>query len=194
MTIPFQLLVILPFLIIAAIWGWRRGWREEAITLGFLLLALIFFGSLERTTLMGTLVNRLVEAFASFFGTLIGTPIQTRALVSTENPTLFQVIGFILGVMLAYAIGTGLGRRGSLTRSGRFIGSILSIFNVFLVGSQIFRFINQRNPTFLNREGTIVVTQDTNVNALLSYLPSLLAILVILLLIIFALRLPKIRH
>ena len=194
MTIPFQLLLIFPFLVVAALWGWRRGWKEEAITLVVLLLSLVFFGSLSRTSLLAILVNRIVEAFASFFGTLIGTDIQTRSLVSTENPTLFQIIGFFLTVMLAYAIGTGLGQRRDLSAVGRLAGSILSIFNVFLIASQAFRFINQRNPDLLNREGTIIVTQDTNVNALLSYLPSLFAILFVVLLIVLVLRLPKIRE
>jgi len=194
MTISYQVLLIFPFLIIGALMGARRGWREEAITTTGLLFALIFFGNPERTSLLGQLVNRIVQAFASFFSTLLGTDLQAQSLIATDNPSTFQLVGYIIVVVLAYIVGGALGERRNMTRLGRIMGAILGAINVFLVGSQLFSFVNQYFPNFFNRESTILVTPDNGVNVLRGYLPSIFALLFILLLVILFLRLPKIRQ
>lgn len=194
MTISYQLLLIFPFLVIGALYGARRGWREEAITTVGLLLALIFFGNPERTGLLGELINRIVQAFASFFGTLIGTDLEATPLIANDNPGNFQLIGYILVVILAYIIGGALGERKNMGRGGRSLGAILGAINVFLVGSQLASFINQYFPNFFNRQSTITVTPAAGANVLRGYLPSVFALLFILLLIILFLRLPKIRQ
>jgi hypothetical protein len=194
MTISYQLLLIFPFLLLGAMFGARRGWREEAITTAGLLFALIFFGNPERTGLLGQLINRVVQAFASFFSTLLGTDLQAQTLISTENPGTFQIVGYILVVILAYVVGGALGERRNLARLGRLMGAILGAINVFLVGSQLFTFVNQYFPNFFNQESTIQVTPDSGVNVLRGYLPSVFALLFILLLVILFLRLPKMRQ
>jgi hypothetical protein len=194
MTISYQLLLIFPFLIIGAFLGFRRGWREEGITTVGLLFALIFFGSPGRTTLLGTLINRVVQAFASFFSTLLGTDLQAVPLVESDDPAAFQVVGYIIVVILVYLAGGVLGERRNLTRLGRMMGAILGAINVFLVGSQLFSFINQYNPDWFNQQQTIQITPDSGVDVLRGYLPSIFALLFILLLIILFLRLPKIRN
>lgn len=193
MIISYQLLLLFPFLLIGVLYGTRRGWREEAITTVGLLMALIFFGNPDRTGLLGQLINRIVQAFASFFGTLLGTDLQATPLIS-ENPGNFQIIGYILVVVLAYIIGGALGERKNLGRGGHALGGILGAINVFLVGSQLASFINQYFPNFFNRESTITVTPATGENVLRGYLPSIFALLFILLLVILFLRLPKIRQ
>jgi hypothetical protein len=193
MTISYQLLLIFPFLLIGAFAGFRRGWREEAITTAGLLFALIFFGNASRTSLLGTLVNRVVNAFAQFFSTLLGTELDPVPLVASENPGTFQILGYIAVVILAYLVGGVLGDRRNLTRLGRMMGGLFGAINVFLVGSQLFSFINQYFPDFFNRQSTINVTPDSGVNVLRGYLPSVFALLFILLLVILFLRLPKIR-
>ncbi len=194
MTISYQILLIAPFVIIGALIGFRRGWREEAITTVGLLLALVFFGSVDRTSLLGELINRIVLAFASFFSTLLGTDLQATPLIAEENPTTFQLIGFILVVLLAYLVGGALGERRNMTTLGRVMGAILGGINVILVGSQLFSLINQRNPEFFNNQTTIEVTPAGGANVLQNYLPSVFALLFILLLVILFLRLPKIRQ
>jgi hypothetical protein len=187
-------LLILPFLLLGAMYGARRGWREEAITTAGLLFALIFFGNPERTGLLGQLINRVVEAFASFFSTLLGTDLQAQTLISTDNPGTFQIVGYVLVVILAYVVGGALGERRNMARLGRIMGAILGAINVFLVGSQLFSFVNQYFPNFFDRESTIQVTPDNGINVLRGYLPSVFALLFILLLVILFLRLPKIRQ
>ena len=194
MTISYQLLLIFPFLLLGAMFGARRGWREEAITTAGLLFALIFFGNPERTGLLGQLINRVVQAFASFFSTLLGTDLQAQALISTDDPGTFQIVGYVLVVILAYIVGGALGERRNMTRSGRMMGAVLGAINVFLVGSQLFSFINQYFPNFFNRDSTIQVQADSGINVLRGYLPSVFALLFILLLVILFLRLPKIRQ
>jgi hypothetical protein len=194
MTISYQMLLIFPFLLIGALYGARRGWREEAITTAGLLFALIFFGNPERTGLLGQLINRIVQAFASFFSTLLGTDLEAQPLIAADNPGNFQLIGYILVVILAYIVGGALGERRNMTRSGRIMGAVLGGINVFLVGSQLFSFINQYYPNFFNRQSVIQVTPDSGVDVLRGYLPSVFALLFILLLVILFLRLPKIRQ
>ncbi|WP_026370132.1 hypothetical protein [Kallotenue papyrolyticum] len=194
MTISYQVLLIAPFVIIGALYGFRRGWREEAITTVGLLLALIFFGSTDRASLLGQLINRIVAAFASFFGTLLGTDLQATPLIAEDNPTTFQMIGFILVAILVYIIGSALGERRNMAAAGRLMGAVLGGINVILVGAQLFSMINQRNPEFFDTQTTIEVTPATGVNVLQNYLPSVFALLFILLLIILFLRLPKMRQ
>lgn len=190
MTIPYQLLIIIPFLIMGVFGGLRRGWIEEAITTVGLIFALVFFSNIERTSLLGVLINRVVQAFALFFGALLGTTFDSQALVEIGNPNLFQFVGFVFTVILAYIVGSAVGRRRGLTRLGYAMGGILGAINVFLVASQLITFITQYFPNFFER--TVTVTSD-NGNVLREYLPSIFALLFILLLVIFFLRLPKIR-
>jgi hypothetical protein len=71
---------------------------------------------------------------------------------------------------------------------------VLGGINVILIGSQLFSLINQRNPEFFNNQTTIEVTPAGGANVLQNYLPSVFALLFILLLVILFLRLPKIRQ
>jgi len=193
MTIPLQLWLLLPFSVFGLVAGWRRAWREEAITLVGLLIAIALFGSLSRAGTVGVFVNRLVEAFAALFGTLFGVDIQARPLVAIDNPTIFQVVGFVLAVLLAYAIGTALGQRTGVRGLGRFAGSVLGAFNVFLIGTQVINFVNQRRPGVLD-EDLISATPDPNINVLWSYLPAIFITLLVLLGIVFIFRAPKLRQ
>ncbi|MDP9313547.1 MAG: hypothetical protein M3R24_22140 [Chloroflexota bacterium] len=190
MTIPYQLLILIPFLIMGVFGGLRRGWIEEAITTIGLIFALVFFSNVERTSLLGVLINRVVQAFALFFGALLGTTFEAQGLVEIGNPNVFQFVGFVLTVILAYIVGSAVGRRRGLTRLGYAMGGILGAINVFLVASQLITFITQYFPNFFER--TVTVTSEGG-NVLREYLPSIFALLFILLLVIFFLRLPKIR-
>ena len=192
--LSYQLLLTLPFLIAAVQYGWRRGWREEAITLVVLLAALLFFGNNRLAESLGELVNRVVYAFALFFSALFGGDIPARDLVTETNQNIFRLIGFAIFIVLAYVVGGVLGQRTAVTRSGRLLGSILGALNVFLIPSQIFGFIQRLLPPVFERESTIRITPETDANVLRSYLPSIFALLLILLLIVVFLRLPKIRQ
>lgn len=191
MTIPYQLLLIIPFVIIGFLVGFRRGWNEEGLTTLGLIITLFFFSNPGRTGLLGVLINRVVQAFAVFFSTLLGVEFEGRTLVEVGNPTLFQFIGFIIFVILSYLAGSAFGRRKGLTRGGYFLGGVIGALNVFLVGSQLISFINEFFPDFFQR--TVTVTSETG-NVLREYLPSIFALLAILFLIVFFIQLPKRRQ
>ena len=191
--LTYQMLLTLPFMVAGIVYGWRRGWREEALTTAALLVALILFG--ERfSDNMGALVNRIVQAFALFFGALFGGEIAARSLVTDTNQSFFRFIGFIVSVFLAYLLGGVLGARRSLSRGGRLLGVTLGAVNVFLVASQVFAYIARFLPDSFQQEGQITLTPDPSAALLRSYLPSIFALLLILLLIVVFLRLPKIRE
>lgn len=194
LQLTYQLVLTLPFLVAGVLYGWRRGWREEAITAVVLLAALLFFGNNRLAESLGSLVNRIVQAFALFFSTLFGGEVTARDLVTESNQSLFRFAGFALFVFLAYLIGGALGQRTSLFPGGRLLGSVLGGLNIFLIASQVFSYIQRLLPPVFERESTIRITPDPDANVLRNYLPSIFALLLILLLIIVFLRLPKIRQ
>lgn len=193
-TLTYQLLLTLPFLVAGILYGWRRGWREEAITTVVLLGALLFFGNNRLADLMGQLVNRIVQAFAVFFSALFGRDVTAPALVTPTNAGLFRFIGFVVFGFLAYVIGGALGLRSGLTPIRRLLGAILGGLNVFLIASQLWNYIQGFLPSLFQRESTITITPDTTGNVFRGSLPSIFAILLILLLIVIFLRLPKIKQ
>ncbi|CAA9321437.1 MAG: hypothetical protein AVDCRST_MAG93-5764 [uncultured Chloroflexia bacterium] len=180
-------------MIAGLVYGWRRGWREEALTTGALLVALIMFGE-RLSDNLGALVNRIVQAFALFFGALFGGDIEARQLITETNESVFRAIGFIVSVFLAYLLGGVLGARRSLGRGGRLMGAVLGLVNVFLVASQVFAYIARFLPSAFQQEGQITLTPDPQATILRGYLPSIFALLLILLLIVVFLRLPKLRE
>ncbi len=192
-NLSYQMLLALPFMIAGLAYGWRRGWREEALTTGALLVALIIFGE-RLSDNLGTLVNRVVQAFALFFGALFGGEIESRQLITDTNEGFFRSVGFIISVFLAYLLGGVLGARRSLGRGGRIVGAVLGLVNVFLVASQVFAYIARFLPTSFQQEGQIILTPDPEATILRGYLPSIFALLLILLLIVVFIRLPKIRE
>jgi hypothetical protein len=193
LNLSYQMLLSLPFMVVGLLYGWRRGWREEALTTGALLVALIVFGE-RLSDNMGVLVNRIVEAFTLFFGALFGGDIESRQLVTEGNQGLFRFVGFLVSVFLAYLLGGVLGARRSLGRGGRLLGSILGVVNVVLIASQVFAYIANFLPDTFQQEGQITLTPDPSASILRGYLPSIFALLLILLLIVVFVRLPKIRE
>src|SRR5215210_5726438 len=132
--LSYQMLLTLPFMVAGIVYGWRRGWREEALTTATLLIALIVFGD-RLADNMGALVNRIVQAFALFFGALFGGEIEARSLVNEGNQGFFRFAGFVVSVFLAYLLGGVLGARRALSRGGRLLGAVLGAVNVFLIAS-----------------------------------------------------------
>lgn len=193
-SLTYQLVLTIPFLVVGMLYGWRRGWREESITATGLLLALLFFGNTRLAESLGSLVNRIVQAFALFFSTIFGGEVASRELVTINNQEMFRFAGFIVFVLLAYLVGGALGQRTALANSGRLLGSVLGSLNVFLIATQAFGYVQRFLPSAFERESTIRITPDQDVNVLRGYLPSIFALLFIVLLIIVFVRLPKIRQ
>jgi hypothetical protein len=195
MQLSYQMLILLPFLVVGALTGVRRGWRREAFTTFGLLLTLVFFGTQQRTGVLGELFNRLVQAFGWFFSTLLGTDFQTFPVVDPNNPSVFQIIGFIVFFILSYAMGNSFGDGKNVSRLGALAGGILGIVNVFLVGSQVFSFIYQYRPSAFGDQSVIILTPgDGTADTLRNYLPTIFAVLFIFLLLYMLFRLPKTRQ
>ncbi len=194
LQLTWQLLLMLPFLIIGMTYGWRRGPQEEAVTTLVLLAALLFFGNERLADLTGLLVNNIVGVFGLFFSGLLGRDINTRPLVTAENQTAVRFIGYSVFVAAAYLIGSALGRRKGLSNMLRAVGSLLGSLNIVLIATQMFSFIQGWLPQVFQREGTIRISPDSDSAALRSSLPSLFAVLLVILLVVVFLRLPKIRH
>ncbi len=193
MQLTWQLLLTLPFLIIGIVHGWRRGWREEAITTLVLLAALLFFGNRSLANLLGILINRIVEAFSIFFSTLLGRSVGSQTLVERDSSS-FRFIGFGILAILAYMTGSALGLRQGLGNAGRALGAILGAVNVFLIASQLFGFVQPFLPAIFQREGTIRISPDSDAALLRSSLPTIFALLLLLLLILVFVRLPRMRQ
>lgn len=195
MQLSYQLLILFPFLVLGALTGLRRGWRAESVTTFGLLLTLIFFATPQRTSQLGIVFNRIVLAFGSFFSALLDTDLQTPALVDPTNPGIFQIIGFVLLVIMAYAAGGAFAgpRIGSSLSS--LVGGILGVINAFLVGSQVFGLLDQYYPGLFDQENAIIITPgDGAVETFRAYLPTIFAILFLFLLVYLLLRSARARQ
>jgi hypothetical protein len=114
--------------------------------------------------------------------------------VTTNNQDLFRFVGFVVFVLMAYLVGGALGQRTVLGHSGRLGGSLLGSLNVFLIASHAFGYVQRFFPSAFDRESTIRIRPEQDTNVLRGYLPSIFALVFIVLLIIVFLRLPKIRQ
>jgi hypothetical protein len=194
MQLSYQLLILLPFLVLGALTGLRRGWRAEAITTFGLLLILIFFGTPQRIRQLAVVFNQIVLAFGSFFSALLDTDLQTRALVDPANPSVFRIISFVVLVILAYIAGSAFAGPRTASSLGALVGGIVGVVNAFLVGSQVFSLLNQYYPTMFGERSTIIITPgDGAADALRGYLPTIFAVLFLFLLIYLLLRSPRTR-
>jgi hypothetical protein len=195
MTLSYQLLLLIPFLVLGALSGLRRGGRREAITTFGLILVLLFFGNAQGAGVLGDLFNRIVQAFAVFLSVLLDTDLQGRNFVNPNTPGLSQIVWFLFFVLLAYAAGGAFGETKYVSRLAALVGGILGVINAFLVGSQLFTLINQNWPGWFARQDVIVLTPDTGpTGTLRDYLPTIFAILFILWIAYLFLRLPRTRQ
>lgn len=188
MSISFQTLLILPFAVLGLLTGFRRGWIEEIITTVLLVLGLGLFSTTERASLVGGVVNGIVDVFARFFSALLSTNVNSPDLVRSENLWV-QFLLFVLFVVIVYLIGSTFGGRSQVRTAGRIGGALLGVLNVFLVGSQAVSFINRWNPRLFERD--ITVTSEPNTNALISNLPTILTIVLLIGIIAFFLNLRE---
>jgi hypothetical protein len=197
--ISYLTLVMIPVFLVAGFFGWRRGWKEEAITTVGLILALVLFSNETVATNMALLLNRIIGAFGIFINALFGGDRgESEPFITSDNFDTFRTIAFGIGVVVAYVVGSALGRRTSVGRSGRVIGAGIGVLNAYIVLSKVIDFWVARELAGANLpfdEGAqIIVSPISQQNELRANLPTIFALLFLIILVVTFFRLPKIRQ
>lgn len=195
----YMQVLMVPIFLVAGFYGWKRGWREEAITGVGLIIALFMFSNETIAGNIANLLNRIVGAFGIFLDALLGGDrSNAEPIIDTTNFATFQFIAFVLGIIAAYIVGSAIGRRSEVEGLGRFFGIMIGLFNAYLVLSKIFDFWLARD-----RQGAelpfddgaqIIVTPMPPTNELRSNLPTIFALMFLIVLVVTFFRLPKIRQ
>lgn len=203
LQLDFTQLLTIPVLIVAGIYGWKRGWREEALTSVGLILALLLFSNETVATNIASIINRIVSAFGLFLNVLLGGE-QTEAnpLITANNFSTFQIIAFTVAAGLSYIVGGALGRRQNVGKAGKALGVLIGTFNAYLIMTRVIEFLTglQRKngdvpiPFGLDNGAQINIMPMTQSNGLRANLPIIFALLFLVIMVITFFRLPKIRQ
>jgi hypothetical protein len=206
----FQALLI-PFLVIFGLIGLRRGfWREVGITGG---MALVLLGTVIFPTALISFINRVVINVPRVFGLLLNLegvePLPNDLLFGEPGSGRFLLARFALFVLLATLVYTSRyswayesGREGPRPRAVRnagqaVMGGIFGAISGLLWFIALNDFLNQlrtlRNDPVIPPEGTtLTVPTITDLSPVVAFVPTLVAILLIILLVLAFLRLPNI--
>lgn len=195
----FMQLLMIPVFFVAAFFGWRRGWREEAITTVGLIMTLVLFSNETVAQSMAVLLNRIVSAFGIFINALFGgNRAETAPFITAENFDTFRTVAFVIGAIVSYIVGSAIGRRLGISRAGRLIGSGVGVLNSYIVLSKLMDFWVAREQAGANlpfdQGANIIVSPIPQNNELRANLPTIFALLFLIILIVTFFRLPKIRH
>lgn len=190
------MLVIFP---IAGFFGWRRGWKEEAITTVGLMCSLFLFANPTVAENMAGLLNRIINAFGVFINALFGGDGGERApFIDSGNFENFRAIAFIVGVILSYVIGSAIGSREETSRGGQVIGVGVGVLNSYIVLSRLLDFwiaFDKEGANLPFDEGVgITVSSISQQNDLKANLPTIFALLFLIVLVVTFFRLPKMRE
>ncbi len=195
----FMQLLMIPVFLIAGFYGWRRGWREEAITTVGLVFTLLLFSNETVATNIASLINRIVVAFGVFLNALFGGErSDPSAFITAENFSTYQTIAFIVGAFLSYIVGSAIGRRSGLPRTGRVFGVVVGMFNAYLVLSKLLDFWVASDRAGANLPfddgAQIIVSPIPQSNELRANLPTIFTLLFLVVLVVTFFRLPKMRQ
>lgn len=186
--------VLLPILILGAMSGFRRGWKDEAWTLGALLLSVAMFARPEAVLL--PLLERLFDAALRAGQALVnreagGEPFS----FSAQARPWATLLAFLIFVALAYAFGHLVGRgepgRGVVWK---LLAGLLGALNLTVVVTWLItRFaaagredgtVQLIIPSF---EGAAVVFGTPTTGNLLASWPGLIGLLLVVILLVFLL-------
>lgn len=187
--------LLIPFFIAGGVIGWKRGWKEEAITSVGLLFALLLFSNDLVAERMAELLNRIVAAFGIFIDALFGrNGDPSEPFITGENFAMFRTVGFFLGVVLAYVVGSAIGERRDLGHDGKVLGALVGVLNSYIVMSRVLDFIRERQETSglpFDTSSQIIVPPIPETNELRSNLPTIFALLFLIVLVVTFFRLPR---
>lgn len=202
----FQALLV-PFLIVFGLIGLRRGfWREIGIAGG---MALVVLGTVIFPNALISFLNRIIINIPRVFGLLLGRSgvqaLPENLLFGDPGSGRYLLARFALFVLLAFLMYSmrfswaydGGKPRLSRTTGQRILGGVFGAITGFLWFVSLNTFLNQLrdviNTPVLPPEGrTITVPTVSNISPLLDFVPTLVAILLIILLALAFLRLPNI--
>lgn len=187
------LIVLLPILILGAVSGFRRGWKDEAWTLGALLVALFVVARPE--TLLLPILERIIGAFQRAGQALLGR--------STAGPPFrFEgaarpwaaLLAFLIFAAGAYAVGHLLGKGEQAKGLWKILGGLVGALNLTIVVTWLItRFVATRRddgtvqlviPSF---KGAAVVFGTPTTNSVLASWPGLIGLLVVVIVLVFIL-------
>ena len=187
-------LVLLPIVVLGALSGFRRGWKDEAWTLGALLFAVLLVARPETVLLpiIERVIGAFVRAFQALFGRDTGGPPFEFSAGLRPWATL---VAFLIFAALAYAAGHLIGRgepgKGLIWK---LLAGLLGALNLTIVVTWLItRFVAERQadgtvrlviPSF---EGAAVVFGTPTTNSLLASWPGLIGMLLVVILLVFLL-------
>ena len=201
----FQSLLV-PFLVIFGLIGLRRGfWREVGITGG---MALVLLGTVIFPTALINFINRVISNVPRVFGLLLNVDAEALPndlLFGEPGSGRFLLARFALFVLLASLVYTSRyswAFEGGKPRSARgggqtILGGIFGAITGLLWFIALNDFLNQlrvlRNDPVIPPEGTtLTIPTITDLSPVIAFVPTLVAILLIILLVLAFLRLPNI--
>ena len=197
--LSFRELLMIPAFLLAGIYGWRRGWREEAITTVGLVVSLLMFSNENIATNIASLINRVVAAFGVFLNALLGGETTSfNPLITADNFDTFRMVAFAVATVTSYIIGTAIGKRSETPRTGHFFGILVGMFNIYLVLSKAYDFWLERRQAGQNMPfddgAQIIVTPMPTDNGLRANLPTIFTLLFLIVLVVTFFRLPRMRE
>lgn len=187
------LLVLLPVFVLGAMSGFRRGWKDEAWTLGALLLTVFIVARPD--SLLLPVLERLIGAFQRAGQALIGhetggPPFRFGA----EIRPWATLVAFLIGAALAYAIGHLIGKGEPAAGLRKVFAGLLGALNLTIVVTWLVtRVVAQERPDgslqliVPSFEGATVVLGTPTTNTVLASWPNLIGILLIVILLVFLL-------
>lgn len=173
----------IPLLLLVAVNGYRRGWKQELATAGAIFFAIFL---LDRGgSVLVRLANRVPAIFLMLAsaGTESADSTQVHALdapqvVTPTNQVVLYGLAFLGLVVFAYWIGGVLDRAGGLNGLGRFGGAVIAPFNAFIAVERLswyWRVFSQaRGGPRLDSTVTINLQSNASGIDFESYLPALL--------------------
>ena len=189
-------MVLVPIFILGAMSGFKRGWRDEAWTLGALLVTVLLVARPEAVLLPA--LERMIGAFQRAGQALLGRDTSGPPF-RFDDPLRpwAALLAFMFFVALAYAFGHLVGKGEPSRGLSKLLAGLLGALNLTIVVTWLItRFAATRGddgsvqlivPSF---RGAQVIFGTPTTNSVLASWPGLIALLLVV--IVFVLLLTRV--
>ena len=186
-------MILVPIFVLGAMSGFKRGWRDEAWTLGALLLTVLLVARPEAVLLPA--LERMIGAFQRAGQALLGRDTSGPPF-SFDDPLRpwAALLAFMFFVALAYAFGHLVGKGEPSRGLSKLLAGLLGALNLTIVVTWLItRFAATRGddgsvqlivPSF--RGAQVVFGTPTTNNVMASW-PGLIALLLVVILFVLLL-------